>query len=71
MAYKNKFLVVKEKPFNTGFPIAQINVSLLNKKGINLKWDELQKEYPKDKYIVSLTETNNPMREFVNPPKTN
>jgi len=64
MAYKFKYLIIKEKPYNTGATKTQINVSHLNKKDINTKWDELEKKYPTDKYVGCLTECNTKMREF-------
>lgn len=68
MAYKYKYIIIREKPYNMGKTMAQVNVSHLNKKGVNAKWDELEKTYPRDKYVGCLTECNNQMREFQNNP---
>jgi len=68
MAYKFKYLIIREKPYNRGETMAQVNVSHLNKKGANAKWDELEKTFPPDKYTGCLTECNNEMREFLNAP---
>ncbi len=64
MKYKYKYLVVRENPYNTGDTIAHINVSHLNKKGVDAKWDELQKKYPEDKYTVALQSRNDQIPEF-------
>ena len=68
MAYKFKYLIFREKPYNIGETMAQVNVSHLNKKDANTKWDELEKTFPPDKYAGCLTECNNEMREFINAP---
>lgn len=49
-----------------GQTMAQVNVSHLNKKGVNAKWDELEKTFPPDKYAGCLTECNHEMSEFLN-----
>lgn len=64
MAYKFKFLIINEKPFNSGVTVARVNVSNLNKKGIESKWNELEKTFPKDKYVGCLQECNNELIEF-------
>lgn len=66
MAYKYKYIIIRERPYNVGKTMAQVNVSHLNKKGANAKWDELEKIYPRDTYVGCLTECNNEMREFQN-----
>lgn len=66
MAYKFKYIIIKEKPFNIGATVAQVNVSQLNKKGIESKWDELEKTFPKDKYAGCLQECDDEIREFLN-----
>jgi hypothetical protein len=72
MAYKNKFLVFRTKPAVAGScftdTFAQINVSDLNKKGIDKKWNELIEKYPSDNFLSCLTETNNDLREFQDEP---
>jgi len=68
MPYKFKYLVIKESPYNRGVAMAQINVSHLNKKSANAKWDELEQIFPRDKYTGCLTECNSEMREFLNAP---
>lgn len=62
--YKFKYLEFRVKPFNLGEIVAQIDVSHLNKKGINQKWDELEKQFPKDKYQSCLTECNQERPSF-------
>ena len=66
MAYKFKYIIIREKPYNIGKTVAQVNVSHLNKKGANSKWDELEKIFSPDKYVGYLTECNYEIREFVN-----
>jgi hypothetical protein len=68
MPYKFKYIIIREKPYNMGQTMAQVNVSHLNKKGANAKWDELEKIFPPDKYTGCLTECNHEMREFLNAP---
>jgi hypothetical protein len=68
MTYKFKYIIIREKPYNMGQTMAQINVSNLNKKGVNAKWDEIEKTFPPDKYAGCLTECNYEMREFLNAP---
>jgi hypothetical protein len=68
MAYKFKYIIIREKPYNMGQTMAQVNVSHLNKKGANAKWDELEKTFPPDKYAGCLNECNHEMREFLNAP---
>lgn len=72
MSYKNKFLVFRTKPIIAGScftdTVAQINVSDLNKKGIDKKWNELINKYPSDKFLSCLTQTNNDLREFQDEP---
>ena len=66
MAYKFKYLIIREKPYNRGETVAQVNVSHLNKRAANSKWDELEKLFSPEKYTGCLTECNNEMREFQN-----
>jgi len=65
MSYKFKYLIFREKPYNKGETVAQVNVSHLNKKGIKERWDGLLELYPLDKYQSSLTECNEQMAEFI------
>lgn len=69
MAYKFKYLIFNEIPFNRGITVAQVDVSLLNKKSINNKWTELESIFPNDKFQSSLREQGFEMREFINVPK--
>lgn len=64
MAYKFKYLIFKNKPFNTGETVAIFNVSHLNKKGIDTRWEELQKEFTPEQYASCLTECNHRMAEY-------
>ncbi len=69
--YKYKFLVFTTKPvqdFGTRFTVARIDVSHLNEFQIGAKWNEMQKLYPTDTYLSSLTKTNDQMSEFVEHP---
>lgn len=56
MPYKYKYLIVREKPYNMGKTMAIVDVAHLNKKGREQKWDELDEQYPKDKYTSCFTE---------------
>lgn len=51
MAYKYKYLRVTQKPKDGGLLIRRIDVSHLNKKGREIEWDKLDKEYPPDQYV--------------------
>lgn len=53
---KTKILEFREKPFNKGNLIYKEDVSHLNKKSINQRWDELQKSYSPEKYQSCLIE---------------
>ena len=64
MAYKKKYLIFKEKPYNMGKTVAQIDVSHMTKPQANRYWKELDAKYPPNKYESSLTETNNTLIEF-------
>lgn len=66
MKYRYKYLIIRKKPYNCGETVTQINVSHLNKRGVNAKWDELEKSFPPDEYSGCLIETNEEMREFLN-----
>jgi len=68
---KNKYLIFREKPYNMGETVAQVNVSDLNKRGIQNKWNELESIFPKETHQSSLTECNNELREFIEKPKSN
>jgi hypothetical protein len=68
MKYKFKYLIIREKPYNIGKTMAQVNVSHLNQKGVKEKWDELEKTFSTDKYVGCLTECSNEIREFLNAP---
>lgn len=68
MPYKYKYLIFRTKPYNRGETVAQVDVSHLNKKGINARWDELEKDFSKEKYQSSLTECNILHREFIKTP---
>ena len=61
---KNKYLIFKERPYNIGKIVSQINVSDLSKKGINKLLDELQGKFPQEKYASSITQTNESLNEF-------
>lgn len=64
MSYKHKYLVFREKPYNTGNTVAQVDVTDLNKLGRHNKWNELEAKYPPERYVSSLTETNSSLTEF-------
>lgn len=64
MAYKNKYLIFREKPYNLGKTVAQINVSHLTKPQAKKLWRELDGKYSPDVYHSSLTETNDTLIEF-------
>jgi len=69
--YQFKFLVFETRPkvmFGFKHTVAQVDVSMYNKKGINQLWDELLKTYPSEIFLSCLTETNSPMREFKEDP---
>lgn len=64
MAYKNKYLIFRERPYNMGKTVAQINVSHMTKPQAKKYWKELDAKYPPEKYASSLTETNDSFAEF-------
>ena len=64
MAYKNKYIIFREKPYNMGKTVAQINVSHMTKPQAKKYWSELEAKYPSDKFASSLTETNSNLPEF-------
>lgn len=64
MKYKYKYLIFREKPYNQGKTVAQINVSHLNKRDAKKKWKELDNVYSPELYHSSLTETNEQLIEF-------
>ena len=64
MAYKNKYLIFRERPYNMGKTVAQINVSHMTKTQAKKYWKELDAKYPSEKFGSSLTETNDFLREF-------
>lgn len=65
--YKFKYLVFKEKPYNYGVTVAQLDVTHLTKKEIKVEWDKLVKtDFPEAQFASSLTETKKEMRVFNN-----
>jgi len=65
---KNKYLIFREKPYNMGKGVVIECVNHLNKQGINKRWDELEKIYPKEHYQSSLTTTAETLVEFKSEP---
>ena len=65
ISMKFKYLEFRERPFNVGELVAQVDVSLLNKRGIELKWSELEKTFPKENYQSCLTETKQERTSFI------
>ena len=65
---KFKYLIFRETPYNRGETVAQIDVSHLNKRGVEARWSELEKIFPRDKYQSSLTTVDSEYREFINEP---
>lgn len=61
---KYKYLEFREKPFNKGDLFLRIDVTALNKKEINKKWDELIKRFPIDKFQSCLSEVKEKFFEF-------
>lgn len=68
MAYKYKYLRVRVKPDNFGETVCRVDVSQLNKKGIELEWDRLDKKYPVSAYISCFEQTNDKLPLFENDP---
>lgn len=56
MKIKRKMLIVKRKPHNTGEVVRRVNVTFDSKKDIDRKWDNLEKEYSDELYVISLSE---------------
>lgn len=56
---KNKYLEFREKPFNRGEWVANINVTHMSKKEIDVKQAEIERTiFPKEKYACCLTTTS-------------
>lgn len=64
MAYKFKYLIFREKPFNRGETVAVVDVSIYNKKEIKVKWDQLVQKYSIDRFQSCLSERNEQMDSF-------
>ena len=69
MAYKNKFIRVRVKPDNRGKTVCRVDVSLLNKRGIQKEWDRLDEKYDPEIYISCLESTNDDLPCFENDPE--
>lgn len=65
MAYKHKYLIIRENPYNQGETVAQINLTGLNKKESNKIWDNMDTVFEKDRFTSCLTECNNEMAEYI------
>jgi hypothetical protein len=69
---KYKYLEVREKPFNQGKWVANLNVTHLTKKEIDFQWKELENTFPVDKYASCLTTTKDERAVFMDaPPQPN
>ena len=56
---KNKYLEFRERPFNRGEWVANINVTHMSKKEIDVKQAEIERTiFPKEKYACCLTTTS-------------
>jgi len=65
MKQKFKYLIIKEKPYNIGRTVAQINVSKLTVKESNAKVLELEKAFPLEKYVSCIVSSNQEKGEFI------
>jgi hypothetical protein len=62
---KYKYLEVKEKArYDMGKVITRKDVSLLNKKGIETAWDEMETTYNEKTHSSGLIQTNQEKRCF-------
>jgi len=68
MAYKNKYLRVREKPNNYGKTVCRVDVGHFNKKGREAEWDRLDAKYPTSIYISCYEQTNDSLPCFENDP---
>jgi hypothetical protein len=59
-----KYIIIREKPYNTGQTMAQVNVSHLNKKGIEAIRFDLETKFSPEEYCSCLIECNHQMHEF-------
>lgn len=66
---KNKYLEFRERPFNMGNWVANIDVTHLSKKDIDIKQAELVRTtFPEDKYATCLTTTKDSRRVWMDAP---
>lgn len=63
--YKNKYLRVQRK--SDKLTIKREDISHLNKKGREMRWDELDKEFPSSDYITCYETSQNVLPVFFNP----
>lgn len=54
---KYKYIEVREKPWNLNVAVTRLDVSTLNKKGINQQLELLEQQFCSDKYAIGTIQT--------------